>query len=101
MAETAKRIARRRRGGQPGNQNALTHGRYPAEGQAATKLRRRRSRELLGSSKETLQAAIGRPSRAARTASAEDGCAPAGTTRSAEPTNSATGTAPGEGAAVP
>ena len=33
MSETAKRIARRR-GGQPGNRNALKHGRTTAEAKA-------------------------------------------------------------------
>ena len=52
MDQHEKRIGlRRRRGGQPGNLNALKHGRYTAEAKA----RRRYVRELLREARATIR----------------------------------------------
>ena len=50
MHKPEKRIGRRRRGGQPGNLNALKHGRYTAEAKAE----RRFVRELLRTARESI-----------------------------------------------
>ncbi len=50
MDKHEKRIGRRKRGGQPGNLNALKHGRYTAEAKA----QRRYVRDLLREARATI-----------------------------------------------